>query len=214
VAFLSPLWLLAAAAIVFPIILHLRRKTPPEIIEVGSIGDLSGGAAMRQRRTPRDLILLTIRCLILALAAVAMARPNVESDSPGERIAVAPSGFEATTDSLRGVGMRVIEVATTDVPWSALQQAALLTHARDTLVLVAPNGAGRWLGPRPQITNEVEVLTVDDTGQAAGAPPSWQRRGATSNLAVISGPDDSLLVWYLVLALMVLERLVARRGEQ
>lgn len=211
--FLSPLWLVGAAAIVIPIILHLRRKTPPEIIEVGSISDLSGGAAMRQRKTPRDLILLALRCLILALVAVALARPDIESDSSGERVAVAPIGFEAVSDSLRSAGVRVIEVATTDLPWSALEQAARLTQPRDTLVLVSPEGGGRWLGPRPQTRNAVEVLSVEDPGETGG-PPSWQRGGATSELAAISRPDDSLLVWYLVLALIVGERLIARRGEQ
>lgn len=79
-SFLFPLYLLGAAAIAVPILLHLRRRPPKEHLEFGSLMFLEKTPERLTRRTRLEqLLLLALRCLALLLLASAFARPFLAS---------------------------------------------------------------------------------------------------------------------------------------
>jgi len=82
VLFLNP-WLLAgllAAAI--PIIIHLVRQQAAKPIEWGAMRFLFDTISVRRRKMEwEDLLLMAARCLLLALLALALARPFIPPDS-------------------------------------------------------------------------------------------------------------------------------------
>src|SRR5690606_24028110 len=76
VSFLFPLYLLGAAAIALPILLHLRRRPPKEHMEFGSLMFLTKSPERVTRRTRLEhLVLLALRCLAIVLLALAFGRP-------------------------------------------------------------------------------------------------------------------------------------------
>ena len=86
-SFLFPLYLLGAAAIAVPILLHLRRRPPKEHVEFSSLMFLEKSPERVTRRTRFEhWLLLALRCLALLLLAFAFGRPFLASVKlPSER---------------------------------------------------------------------------------------------------------------------------------
>lgn len=79
-SFLFPLYLLGAAAIAVPILLHLRRRPPKEHMAFGSLMFLEKSPERLTRRTRLDRwLLLLLRCLAVILLALAFGRPFLKS---------------------------------------------------------------------------------------------------------------------------------------
>ena len=75
-AFLSPLFLVGAAAAVVPIILHLFKRHTAQRVRFAAVALLKGAAVEHAaRRRPRELLLLALRISALVLLALAFARP-------------------------------------------------------------------------------------------------------------------------------------------
>ena len=75
-SFLFPLYLLGAAALAVPILLHLRRRPPKEHIPFSSHMFLEQTPEKLTRRTRLERwLLLALRCLALLLLALAFGRP-------------------------------------------------------------------------------------------------------------------------------------------
>lgn len=75
-SFLAPLFLAALAALAGPILLHVRRQNPRERVPFSLVRFLDAGAPpQRRRRRLEHLFLLLLRCLVIALLALAFARP-------------------------------------------------------------------------------------------------------------------------------------------
>lgn len=126
--FLNP-WLLAGlAGISIPIIIHLVRQQAAKPIEWGAMRFLFDTVAVRKRRMEwEDLLLMATRCLLLALLALAVARPFLTPDSkvpwlfvlPAALIGVALFGasFVLTSAKLRwivrGIALAVLALAGT-----------------------------------------------------------------------------------------------------
>src|SRR5690606_9336564 len=88
-----PLYLLGAAAIAVPILLHLRRRPPKERVEFGSLMFLEKTPERLVRRSRLEqILLLALRCLALILLALAFGRPYLQSsllpeaEEPGQRV--------------------------------------------------------------------------------------------------------------------------------
>ncbi len=80
VSFLFPLYLLGAAALAIPIILHLRRRPPKEHIAFSSHLFLEKTPERLTRRTRLERwLLLSLRCLAILLLAFAFGRPFLPS---------------------------------------------------------------------------------------------------------------------------------------
>ncbi len=75
-AFLAPLFLIGLAAITLPVILHLRKNRPKQTVAFSSLMFLEPSPLVTKRRARiQDVLLLVLRCLALALLALAFARP-------------------------------------------------------------------------------------------------------------------------------------------
>jgi hypothetical protein len=80
-AFLSPLFLIAAAAVALPVILHLRRQDTAPQHAFAAIRFLRRAPVEAKRpRQLRDLLLLALRVGALLLLAAAFARPYIRGE--------------------------------------------------------------------------------------------------------------------------------------
>lgn len=81
--FLNPWLLMALAGISIPVIIHLVRRQAAKPVDWGAMRFLMDTLSERRRRMEwEDLLLMAVRCLLLALAALAVARPFIPPDSP------------------------------------------------------------------------------------------------------------------------------------
>ena len=81
-SFLNPIMLFGMAAVSVPIIIHLLNRRKFQKVVWAAMRFLKLSVEQNQRRMQiEDLILLALRCLLLALLAFALARPAVMSNS-------------------------------------------------------------------------------------------------------------------------------------
>lgn len=79
---LFPLYLAGAAAILAPILLHLRRRPPQDRVEFSSLLFLDAQTPVPvSKRRLENWLLLMLRCLSLILLALMFARPFLRSES-------------------------------------------------------------------------------------------------------------------------------------
>ncbi|NLB69010.1 MAG: VWA domain-containing protein [Lentisphaerae bacterium] len=89
--FLNIAMLLGLLTVSIPIIIHLLNRRSPKKIEWGAMMFLLESMRRNQRRVLiEDILLLGCRCLLLALAALAFARPFVTPDSSVPWVVVMP----------------------------------------------------------------------------------------------------------------------------
>ena len=89
--FLNPWLLFALAGVSIPVIIHLVRRQAAKPVAWGAMRFLIDSLSERRRRIEwEDLLLMAARCLLLALAALAVARPYVPPDSPTPWMLVLP----------------------------------------------------------------------------------------------------------------------------
>ena len=82
--FLNPWYLAGAAAIIAPILLHLRRRPPKEFVPFSTLMFLEKTPERLTRRSKLEkLWLLLLRCAVLLLLALLFARPFFNSDKAG-----------------------------------------------------------------------------------------------------------------------------------
>lgn len=81
-SFLNPIMLAGLAAISVPIIIHLLNRRKFRKVTWAAMRFLQNAIEQNQRRMRiEDMILLALRCLLLALLAMALARPAILSDA-------------------------------------------------------------------------------------------------------------------------------------
>lgn len=87
-SWLFPIYLAGAAAIIAPILLHLRRKPPQDRVEFSTLMflDASTPVPVSKRRLENWLLLL-LRCLALILLALMFARPFLQGESSAAKSA-------------------------------------------------------------------------------------------------------------------------------
>jgi hypothetical protein len=77
-SFLAPLFLIGAAAIALPIIFHLIRRSSRERVVFSSLMFLTSSPPQISKRSRLEhILLLLMRCIVLALLALAFARPFI-----------------------------------------------------------------------------------------------------------------------------------------
>ncbi len=206
----SAAWLAGAAAIIIPILLHLRDRHPPELIRVGSVADLAPAAAVQRRRRFDDIPLLLLRCLVIILAAVLMAGPQLDdgSGTPGARIVVAVPG-DAQADSLVASGTPRVALPASPRPWTLAAWADTTVGRNDTLMLASPDAA-LHVGIRPVLTHVAVPVGPTPPGMVpAHRTPRTELDGGVPTRR----RDRSAAVWWLLLAAIAVERVVASRGR-
>src|SRR5207302_8409599 len=81
-SFLNPIMLAGLAAISVPIIIHLLNRRKFQKVVWAAMRFLKISVEQNQRRMRiEDMILLALRCLLLALLALALARPAMISNT-------------------------------------------------------------------------------------------------------------------------------------
>ncbi|MCY2927422.1 MAG: BatA domain-containing protein, partial [Planctomycetota bacterium] len=80
--FLNWTMLLALAAVAVPIVIHLLNRRTAVVVEWGAMRFLMASMASRKRRVMlEEILLMVMRCLLVAVVALAMARPFLPSES-------------------------------------------------------------------------------------------------------------------------------------
>src|SRR6185436_14676123 len=80
--FLNPLLLFGLAAVSVPIIIHLLNRRKFQRIVWAATRFIQTSVEKNQKRMRlEDMILLALRCLLLALLALALARPAILSNA-------------------------------------------------------------------------------------------------------------------------------------
>ena len=73
---LQPIWLFALAGLSIPVIIHLWNQRPGKTLRVGSITLVTENAVSHKKSIKlSEILLLLLRCLLLACIAVALAAP-------------------------------------------------------------------------------------------------------------------------------------------
>src|ERR1700709_2006379 len=73
---LNPIWLYALAALSIPVAIHLWNVRPGKTLKVGSIALMNESAQKSSRSLKlHDILLLLVRCLLLALVALVSTMP-------------------------------------------------------------------------------------------------------------------------------------------
>jgi len=81
-SWLFPLYLAGAAAIIAPILLHLRRRPPQDRVEFSSLLFLDAQTPVPvSKRRLENWLLLLLRCLALLLLALMFSRPFLQSEN-------------------------------------------------------------------------------------------------------------------------------------
>src|SRR5664279_5274093 len=78
--FLNTIMLIGLVAVSIPIIIHLLNRRKARLVDWGAMRFLLASLAYRNRRIMiEEIILLAVRCLLLAVLALALARPFMPS---------------------------------------------------------------------------------------------------------------------------------------
>ncbi|MCQ6960193.1 BatA domain-containing protein [Mucilaginibacter aquariorum] len=114
--FLNPIWFFALTAVSIPVIIHLWNVRPGKTLKVGSIS-LITEASKSTRRSFKllDILLLILRCLLLALLALLLASPVWQNAAslqkakgllfiPKENLKETYTKFKPQIDSLNKAG--------------------------------------------------------------------------------------------------------------
>ena len=147
VSFLSPLFLIGAAAAAVPIVLHLFHRRTEVVIDFPAVSLLTRAPIeQHRRRRLREVLLLVLRIAALVLLAVSFARPYVAG-------AVAPESAPMTvvladaSMSLSAPGQieRVREAAQTAIRSAPASHAVALVAFADAATVVVPATMDRAL---------------------------------------------------------------------
>jgi hypothetical protein len=112
---LNSIWLFALAALSIPVVIHLWNIRPGRTLKVGSITLIDGASQNSRSFKLHDLLLLLLRCLLLALLAFVLAMPlwqrHINSLQikgwvllPRENLKESYQKFKPTIDSLTKAG--------------------------------------------------------------------------------------------------------------
>lgn len=172
---LSPWFLLGAAAVAVPIVLHLlARHTAPDVRFPATRFVPEAPVEQRRRRRISDWLLLALRCAALLLLALGFARPflaqsSAQADAPARLVAVDTS-FSMTAPAT----------------WAAAQTAALAA------VDAAPAGTLVGVVALDQSARVVSPLSVDRAA-ARSALASLQPGAGATDYAALAAPAAEVL---------------------
>ncbi|WP_299706599.1 BatA domain-containing protein [uncultured Pontibacter sp.] len=187
--FLSPYWLFAASAILVPIAIHLWNKRQGKTVKVGSLRWLEPSSSRRWSSIQlSDVWLLVLRCCILIVLAVALAKPVWEGASTAQPVqkavfistellqSTALSTIKPTVDALlqRGYTLHRYTSDFESIPTEEWQ--TLSSNPTDSVV-----SSGNYWGLLPalaqrydQAEDSVWLFTSDQQRHFTGTPTALQ----------------------------------------
>lgn len=185
---LAPAGLLALAAWLVPLVLHLHRRRPRQTLSFAALRWMPTGRARRRQWRVQQILLLLLRLLLLALAALVLAQPVWQRvpDAAGVYVAVMPG---ADPDAARAMvrdpsarwnwlapGFPVLSMPSGESGSSAslLRELDAQLPPATKLIVVAPAVVAGLDGARPQLQREVDWHVTPGrapTPRAAAARP-------------------------------------------
>ena len=174
--FVSPLWLWALGGMAIPLAIHLWRRQTPRVERWAAMQFLRSALEQHSRRLRLEsLLLLLVRCLLVALLALAVAEPFQESDS------VVASGSRRThkvllLDGSLSMSAKVGAESRFDVARQQAREIVQQSSAGDSFHLcrigsaVSPVIIRRPAHDPADVLREIDRLPLlDDVGDLAGA---------------------------------------------
>lgn len=201
---LAPLGLAALAALVVPLLVHLRRRTEEVPVDFAALRWLDALPCPKSKLRFDEWLLLALRLLLIALLAILLARPAVPGWDGDERRVLAAPGVDpvaarvvAGPDAdLRWIapGFPATDAAppSTVIPVSSLirQFDAELPPSAPLTILVPPVLGGVDAEPL-RLTRKVTWRVVAAGQQTADPPPA-----PVPELAVRYRGDDAALRYF------------------
>lgn len=170
-SFLYPLFLAGMAVIGLPILLHMIRRHTRKRIKFSSLMFLRTTIPrFRNRSKPENLLLLTLRCLIICLLAIAFSRPFLEKPA------------KETTASM---GRRVVLLIDTS---ASMKREDLWKQATDNASSVL-NGL--------KLTDRLCVMTFDKNARTLTGFEMWNEMEPAQRASVVKDEISKLSpTWY------------------
>ncbi len=138
-SFLAPFFLLGALAVALPVVFHLIRRTSREKVPFSSLMFLQPSPPRMTRKSRLEhILLLLLRCLVLALLALGFARPFLQRP--------------ASADAAGGAGARIVVLVDAS---ASLRQEGLWAEAKARAA-----AALRKAGPADSLTLALFDRTV------------------------------------------------------
>ena len=180
-ALLFPMGLAALAALLVPLALHLIRRAEYRTTPFAALRWIAAQLRQQRRLRLRDIPLLLLRLLLLALIAVLLAQPVLRGDTaaaahwvlvaPGvdigaARSRLASSDRDAASADWRWLAPGFPSVSNTATPATS-DSASLLREidaevpASSQLSVVVPAVVDGLDGERPKLSRDVEWIVVD-----------------------------------------------------
>ncbi|MES2596661.1 MAG: BatA domain-containing protein [Verrucomicrobiota bacterium] len=166
---LFPLYLLGAAAIIGPILMHLRRRPPQDRVEFSSLMFLDAQTPMPVSKRKLDhWLLLLLRCLALLLLALMFARPllRVENEAPLFQQSATIILLDSSASMRRGdLWKQAVDIASERLQKVAVtDRLAVATLDRQTQLL--------WSFDQDRGAASTRVATLKP--QLSALKPSWE----------------------------------------
>jgi hypothetical protein len=169
---LWPAGLAALAALLVPLLLHLRRAEDTQRVDFAALRWLSPQRRPRHRLRLREWLLLALRLLLVALVALLFAQPaRIDAGDAGPRLLVA-DGIDVAR------ARAAVPALPADAPAerlrgplaSALREADARAPAGALLHVVVPPVVEGLDGARPQLSHAVAWHVLADARATAAAP--------------------------------------------
>ncbi len=183
--------LLALLALALPVAIHVLQQGQHRTIDVATTRFLRNSTRQRWRRLAVDRpLLLALRCLLLAMAALLLAEPFTTPAADGARaqsgwVAVAPAVSLDSARTLAGEGNAQWRWLTDGFPdisappttastrdaWSLVAEADATLPVGQPLTVVMPADGALLGAQRPPLGRPVEWLLVSAEGGSDAASP-------------------------------------------
>jgi len=176
IGFVSPLWLWALGGMAIPLAIHLWRRQTPRVERWAAMQFLRSALEQHSRRLRLEsLLLLIVRCLLLALIALAVAEPFRDANS------IAATGSRRThkvllLDGSLSMSAKVGAESRFDLVRKQAREIVRQSSAGDTFNLCRIGSASSPVIIRRPAHDPADVLReidrlplLDDVGDLAGA---------------------------------------------
>jgi len=203
--FANPMYLWALLGLAVPVAIHLWSKDEGKTIKVGSIANLRESEnAQTKTLQLNEWLLLLLRMLAIALVVFILAEPFVKSKIKNQELVylVEPEllkidTFKASMDSL--AESKTVKLFLEDFPeynaadsvktvevnyWQLAQDFERLKA--DSLVVYSQTLLNGFKGKRPEITENVNWVTIDSSQNTAGTVALTQLQDSVEVLEVKS----------------------------